>query len=133
MNRQRPTDRSELDEHSKRLFDASVDQIDPATAAKLRRARERALRELAPWAWLKSPRAWVPATATAALVVVLAPQLLDRGTAPPARDFGALAAMDLEILLGEGELEMLSDLEFYEWLELENLVVPEAEAEDGVG
>lgn len=125
--------RDELDERSKRLFDASVGEIDPATLASLRAARARALRELAPWARLKSPRAWVPAAAAAALVVVLAPQLVERGAVVPAREFGAVTATDLEILLGEGELEMLVDLEFYEWLELENLAAPQSETEDGVG
>ncbi|HSG66287.1 MAG TPA: hypothetical protein VLD39_14850 [Gammaproteobacteria bacterium] len=122
-----------LDGRSKRLFDASVEEIDAATLARLRAARERALRELTGWAWLKAPRAWVPAAAAAALVVALAPQLVERGAPQPARDFGAVTATDLEILLSDEALEMLADLEFYEWLELENVLTPDRETEDGVG
>ena len=44
-----------------------------------------------------------------------------------------MAAADLEILLGEEELEMLAELEFYEWLELEAPEESGNEGIDGVG
>lgn len=131
MHRDEQSNHEDLVDRSKRLFDAGVDGLDAATLARLRRARERALEELTPWAWLKTPRVWLPAAAAASLVVVLAPQLVERGTEAQ-NNFEAVAAQDLEILLSEQELEMLADFEFYEWLDLQDVDGSESET-DGVG
>jgi len=120
-------------EDSKRLFDASVEGIDAATVGRLRAARQRAAAAAAaPRAWASSPRVWLPAAAAAGLLAVLVlPGLLQHEPAGQ-RGFGPVAATDLEILLGEEELEMLADFEFYEWLDLEDSGA-EDEIADGVG
>jgi hypothetical protein len=98
---------------AKEQFDASVDKLDAATLSTLNQSRHRALAELhgRPTQWLR----WVPAAgmATAALVVamVILPGPADNQAVPA-------EIMDMEILLGEDSIEMLEDLEFYEWIDV---------------
>ena len=120
-------------EASKALFDDSVDSIDGATRSRLRVARERALEELRPRNRFGGARLWIPAVAAAALVALVTLPLLERGGSAADTDFQTMAAADLEILLGEEELEMLAELEFYEWLELEAPEESGNEGIDGVG
>ncbi len=109
---------SEFERRTKRVFDGSVAALDAATRSRLTQARVRALEERAEskpklgfGGWLL-PSGTVAATALVAWLVVMQP-------APPsAVDVQAAALGDLEILLGEEDLEMLDEeLEFYGWLE----------------
>lgn len=133
MNTQDRSAEENLLEGSKALFDSGVDNIDAATRTRLRAARERALEELAPRARFGGPRLWIPAVAAAALVALVTLPLMERDGTGTEAGFETMAAVDLEILLGEDELEMLAELEFYEWLELEALDEPDGEGVDGVG
>jgi hypothetical protein len=93
-------------------------------------ARHRALDELRARRRMSWRSALVPAGTLAAAAAVA---WLFVGQAPPAGDPRLQAASlgDLEILLGEEDLEMLDEeLEFYGWLEEQ----PEfADADDNVG
>ncbi len=133
MNTQDNTTDRDLLESSKALFDSGVDDIDGATRAKLRAARERALEELRPRPRLGGPRLWIPALAAAALVALVTLPIMERNGTSVETGFETMAAADLEILLGEEELEMLAELEFYEWLELEAPDESGSEGIDGVG
>lgn len=122
-------DSSEFERRAKRAFDDSVAALDAATRSRLTQARHRALDEQThgrDGRWLST---LVPAGAAAALAVVawfLIWQL------PPVTGVVQEASLgDLEILLGEEDLEMLDEeLEFYGWLEEQ----PEfANAGDSVG
>lgn len=133
MNTQDKRAETGLLEGSKALFDGSVDSVDAATRTRLRAARERALEELVPRARFGGPRLWIPAVAAAGLVALVTLPLLERGGTVANSGFDTMAAADLEILLGEEELEMLAELEFYEWLELEAQDESGSEGIDGVG
>lgn len=121
-----------FEQRAKRVFDDSVASLDAATRSRLTQARFRALEEqtVAQRArgWRRSliPVGTVAATALVAWLVVTQsrPPL-------PSEDVQAAALGDLEILLGEEDLEMLDEeLEFYGWLEEQ----PEfADAGDSVG
>lgn len=137
MNERR-TEETDLERRAKRAFDDSVGAIDAATRSKLTQARHRALQELehgrrSSW-WLvpgiKSPLAPAGALAAVALAALL---LVWRGEPPPMTAVVAPIA-DLDILLGDEDLEMLDeDLEFYAWLEQQpELSAPPASG-DGVG
>jgi hypothetical protein len=122
-------DERSFEERTKQTFDASVAGLDAATRSRLNRARQRALVELAAprsrgWQWPLVPAAAL-ATAAAVAWLVFAPQ------APPATDVQVATLGDLEILLGEEDLEMLDEeIDFYGWLEEQ----PEfANAGDSVG
>jgi hypothetical protein len=120
-------------EDSRVLFEDSVADLDATTRARLGDARGRALGELASPARLARTWAGLPAATAALLIVLVALPVLKRVTSEPETGFGTVAAVDLEILLAEEELEMLADLEFYEWLDLQGLDETVGENEDGVG
>ncbi|MDH4072843.1 MAG: hypothetical protein OEV41_07040 [Gammaproteobacteria bacterium] len=108
---------------AKARFDESVARIDGATQSKLTRARHEALAELAAPrpAWAQ----WVPATGVAA-AAVLAVVMWTGG--PSVNDLAAPeVASDMEILLTEDSLEMLEDLEFYSWIDLDEELSTEPE------
>jgi hypothetical protein len=100
-------------QEAKTLFDDSVDELDAATLSTLNQSRQRALAEThaRPSPWLR----WVPAAgmAVAALlaVMVILPDPANIQVVPA-------AVTDMEILLGEDSIEMLEDLEFYEWIDM---------------
>jgi hypothetical protein len=119
----------DLERSTKRAFDDSVAALDAATRSRLTQARHRALDELSSqqargWRSSLLPAGVAAATALVALLFVWQPPV----------DPGAVQSeslSDLEILLGEEDLEMLDEeLEFYGWLEEQ----PEfANAGDSVG
>jgi len=123
-----------LEERTKLLFDGSVSSLDPQTRSKLTQARYRALEELegsAPAGW--RPR-WIPAGVLAAGVLVLV--MLWQGqpaVSPGTPAFDVAALSDLEIILGDGDLGLLQELEFYAWLDEQAEIVTPESAEGGVG
>jgi hypothetical protein len=104
-----------LERQTKRAFDDSVAALDAATRSRLTQARHRALEELPPQrAGLRA--ALVPAAAVAATALVA--WLVVWQLAPSETAVRETPLVDLEILLGEEDLEMLDEeLEFYGWLE----------------
>lgn len=123
-------DPTPFERHAKRAFDDSVARLDGATRSRLTTARHRALGQLdragrTVWRSFLVPAGTLAAAALVAWLFV--------GQVPPASDSGLQATSlgDLEILLGEEDLEMLGEeLEFYGWLEEQ----PEfADVDDNVG
>jgi hypothetical protein len=121
-------DGSNFERRAKRAFDDSVAALDAATRSKLTRARHRALEEQAS----SRDRGWrsslVPAGTLAATAIVA--WLVVWQVPPPTPDMSTAALPDLEILLGEEDLQMLDEeIEFYGWLEEQ----PEFASADSVG
>lgn len=105
----------EIERRTKRTFDASVTAVDAATLSQLTQARYRALDALP-----SRRRGWRMALAPvgAAAAVVLAAWLVVWQVPPTPGVVQDASLSDLEILLGEEDLEMLDEeLEFYGWLE----------------
>ena len=118
-----------LEKRAKALFDESIEHLDGETLSRLNRGRHRALEELharrARWVqW--TPAVGVAAAAVVAVVIVTGDPAVDE-IAPPAM------ATDLEILLTEDSLEMLEDLEFYSWIELDEETDEILEPDGNVG
>ena len=117
-----------FERRAKRVFDDSVAALDAATRSKLTQARYRALEQqesARDWSWRSSlvPAGTVAATALVAFLAMWQP--LPQNDAVQKAPLG-----DLEILLGEEDLEMLDEeLEFYGWLEAQ----PEFTNADSVG
>jgi hypothetical protein len=126
-----PWDERELERRSKIEFDRSVGALDAATRSKLTQARHRALEELGVgrgvWRW-----SWAPAAGAVALAAWLT---LWQGHAPVEPAVQPTSLADLEIVLGDDELDMLNeDLDFYAWLESQpGFEAPPAPTKDGVG
>ncbi len=123
------TAESALTEKAKQHFDESVAGLDGETQSRLNRVRHAALAEFGAGrpAWAQ----WVPAAGVAAAAVV-AVVMWTGG--PQVDDIAAPAvASDMEILLTDDSLEMLEELEFYSWIDLEEESGAESEPTNNVG
>ena len=113
---------NKLARRAKALFDDSVGGLDAERLSKLNRARQRALDELDRRPALAGWTRLLPAGGVAAAAVLVALLVLrtddvaiDVPIAPTA------AETDFELLIEEDSFEMLEDLEFYSWMELDDL------------
>jgi len=133
MSNEIPENIDELLRGSKRDFDAAVDATDTVTAARLGAARRNALAATERASAWKAARIWVPAAVAVGIAAVVVVPRLDPSAPGVGDELDALAVTDLEILLGDEALEMLAELEFFEWLELQDGTLADYEADDGVG
>lgn len=114
---------------AKQLFDESVDGLDGETRSKLNRGRQAALAELHSGGrrWTQwAPAGGVAVAAVAALVIWTGSMRV------PELDTPAVAS-DLEILLTEDSLEMLENLEFYSWIDLDGETIESETPTNNVG
>ena len=114
---------------AKQLFDESVEGLDGQTRSRLNRGRQAALEELtaAKPVWVQ----WTPAAGVAAAAVVAV--VLWSGNLPIDQLTPDASAADFEILLTEDSFEMLEDLEFYSWIDLDENADESLEPEENVG
>ena len=114
---------------AKQQFDESVERLDGEAQSRLNRARHAALAELGTGRsiWVQwAPAAGVAAAAVLAIVLWTGNPVSDEISVPA-------VASDMEILLTEDSLEMLEDLEFYSWIDLDEEMDALPEAENNVG
>src|SRR5262245_25446777 len=122
-------DDSSFERRTKRVFDDSVAALDAATRSKLTQARYRALEEQASVRDRGVMSSLMPAGAVAATALV-ALLVVWQGPQRPPKVPDSEPLSDLEILLGEEDLQMLDEeIEFYGWLEEQ----PEFASVDSVG
>jgi hypothetical protein len=130
------TDNDEaLTERSKQLFDATAESLDAATCSRLNRARHAALAEARPRSGFSTLTPWVPAAGVAAAAVFAVVLWSETSIDEPfiQQAIQQASASDFEILLDDDNLEMLSDLEFYSWIDLEAAVDDVTEEGSNVG
>lgn len=95
-------------------LDQSVDNLDELTCAQLAAARKRAIAKTsAKWYW--SLPTGLATAATTVLVVTL-------WMTSPGDQLPDTPMDDLELLTTTDALELLEELEFYQWLESEDVV-----------
>jgi hypothetical protein len=104
---------------AKKLFDDSVERLDAATLSRLNKARHQALAELQQTKPVQQWARWMPATGVAAAALVTVIVLQGPGVEGP--EPPATTVTDFEILLGEDSLEMFEELEFYSWIDPQDL------------
>ena len=111
----RPEDEPFLERAGRQLRE-DAERLDAATQSRLNQARHRALEELT------QPKSlgWVPGRSALALAgslaaVVLAVALLN-SPRPVSDGSTPVATEDIDMLLAGERLEMIEDLEFYQWL-----------------
>ena len=102
---------------AKEVFDQSVQGLDAEAQSRLNRARHEALAHAGSGVshsqWLR----WAPATGVAAAAVVAVVVLTGR---PPLDELTPPTTVsDFEILLDQESFEMLEELEFFSWIDLE--------------
>ena len=102
-------------ERAKQRFDESVAGLDGETRSRLNRGRQAALAEIA-----SGGRAWIDwAPAAGVTVAALVAVVMWTGSPPTDELMPSNASTDIEILFTEDSFEMLEDLEFYSWIELD--------------
>lgn len=101
--------------HTRDMLDKSIDSIDDDTARRLKQIRFQALeqKKIKP-GWFKP----LPAMAATAAVLVVAVSLW---TTRPAELNDALALEDMPLLSAAEELEFYQELDFYNWLDDEQI------------
>ena len=102
----------------------SADELDAATLSRLNQSRQVALDGGNFSASSKQRRnQWLPVGVAAALAVIVV--TLWPGQVPEPQDAASLsivdAAVDMELLFDDGDLEMYEELEFFAWLSEEQL------------
>lgn len=113
-----------LTQRARALFDDSVSELDGHTCSRLNKGRQQAL-TAARADDTRSLRRLLPAAAAGAAAV--AALLVWTGLDPVDEPGGKIAATDLELLLEQENLDMIEDLEFYSWMDIDD------EATDDVG
>ncbi len=106
-----------LIDKAKALFDESVSELDAATLSRLNRNRHEALEQAAEGRVTGHWNQWVPAAGVAAAAVFAV--VIWTGDPPVDELTPPAQASDFEIILDGDDFEMLEDLEFYSWIELE--------------
>lgn len=102
---------------ARKLFDESVHGLDGQTRSRLNRARHVALKEATGSHRFQTLSPWVPAAGVAAaavFAVVLWNGQIETGDLAPVAE-----ATDFEILMDENSIEMLQELEFYSWIDMD--------------
>ena len=119
---------------ARELFLTSIGQMDGAVLARLREARLRAVEAASkPRPFWRPQSLGLPLGAVALLFVVLVGGGLwwNSLTPPPAAEpFASGNNDDLPIVLNSDNLDMYSDLDFYQWLETQDQVPAAATDED---
>ena len=109
----------DLTHRARQLFDDSVQGLDGETLSRLNRARQQALDGADSPGGFQSLSPWVPAAGVAAAAVFAV--MLWNGEAPVDEVTPSAMEADFEILMNADSLEMLEDLEFYSWLDLDSI------------
>lgn len=107
-----------LEEQARRLYRESAAGLDTETRARLARSRGTAL-QAGPR--LVDSRWWIPAVATAGAAAVALAVVLNTGGGDEPLEIAAVTddVEAVELLLATESLDMLSDLDFYLWLDAE--------------
>lgn len=113
-------DNEQVTGRAKTIFDASVERLDAVTLSRLNQGRHAALCELEGRSRFAGKGVlWLPATGVAAAALIAL--LVMRGPAELDAAAEVVTTSDFELLLEDESLEMLEDLEFYSWLDAEDL------------
>lgn len=104
---------------AKSAFDDSVQSLDAATLSRLNQNRQQALERATRSSLSPTMGWWLPASGVAASALVAA--VLWTGTDNVLEMTPPSVASDLEIILEVDDLEMLENLEFYSWIDLDEL------------
>jgi hypothetical protein len=112
-------------ERARELFLASTGKLDPQVLARLSEARRRAVDAIGQEDGSFSLGWRIPASALAlAFVGVIGGALWTGGSAPPPTAPFAAANTDAPMMMTSDNLDMYSDLDFYQWLESQDQPAP---------
>lgn len=127
------SEEEEFAKQAKALFDESVDAIDASTQSRLNRGRQAALEELerSTGTGIRLGQ-WAPAAGVAAAAAVVG-VMVWTGDQPVDPVVAPAEVSDFELILAEDSFEMLEDLEFYAWIDMDTGVDETDDADGNVG
>jgi hypothetical protein len=102
------------------LLDASVQELDGATVARLARARRAALFQSRRPTWANWRSWWLPLTgfaAAGAIALALGIGHLHRVSGNPGAQATSAGAADIDASASDDTIDLYQDLEFYAWLD----------------
>jgi hypothetical protein len=105
---------NELEHKARTLFEDSVERLDASTRSKLTQARNRALDEVSAG---RVRRRWIWAPVGGAALAALIAVVMVSGGLRSGTQTGAMALEDIDIVADSENLDMLEDVEFYQWLD----------------
>jgi hypothetical protein len=117
------------------LFKESADSLDGQAQSRLNRSRQAALAELDSGAvavnrWTQ----WAPAAGAAAVAVVAVVMMSSNPRMEPTISPGAAQPVgDFELLMADDSFDMLQDLEFYSWIDIDAELESDLETGADVG
>jgi len=111
-----------LEQKARQAYHQQIASLDSKTLQQLRKARELALAEQSKSWWQHRRIKWLTGTgAGLALATVMTffvvPNLITQEPITPLED--------IELLSAETDLDLITDFEFYEWLDESKLNIPE--------
>ena len=134
-DRKDPTDEDLFIQSAKAMFEESVDRLDGQAQSRLNRSRQAALAKLdRSAAELNRWKQWVPAAgaatvATVAVVLLSGNPEVDQVVNPNATQ----PVGDFELLMADDSFDMLLNLEFYSWVEIDAAVEGDPDTGADVG
>ena len=134
-DRKDPTDEDLFIQSAKAMFEESVDRLDGQAQSRLNRSRQAALAKLdRSAAELNRWKQWVPAAgaatvATVAVVLLSGNPEVDQVVNPNATQ----PVGDSELLMADDSFDMLLNLEFYSWVEIDAAVEGDPDTGADVG
>ena len=125
----------QLTQRSRELFDDAVANLDGHTRSRLNQARQAAL-QAAQGATSVTHRWLLPVGSAAVLALATVATLHGVHTERPVDDAmisveHAAAVDDLEIVTADADLDLLKDMDFYAWLDTQDMTAVSTESEDG--
>lgn len=115
-----------LEQRARQLFDEGVGSLDARTLSRLNQARHKAL-DVARKDGVVMPRWLVPAGSVAAMALAAVITVHYMRVAPHGEINNSVNAMeDMDIIASNEELDLLQDVDFYEWLDAAD--TPDSEA-----
>ncbi len=119
---------------ARQVFLDSVEQLDPRELARVRQARALAVESIAPPIPLWRRRAWaLPAAGAtvAVLITITSGVLWWNQNSQPAVPFAiGNNTEDMSIVLGNDNLDMYADMDFYHWLQAQQQTAPQVSSRD---
>lgn len=126
MNHDSENEKTAVEERTRALFDASLEDLDGRTRSRLNQARQAALQALRSGRAHSWRSSWLALSGVAAAAVLAVWMTLGQGAKQGQLENGSLPVDDLEIVADASSLELLEDVEFYAWVAAET-----ADAQNG--
>jgi len=105
---------NDFEQQARQAYQQRIASLDSETLHQLRKAREQALAKSHKFRWKSSPGKWLSGAGAGIVLAgmlsfLVVPELMTNDSITPLED--------IELLSAEADLDLITDFEFYEWLD----------------